>query len=1487
MGKLRDLGFTEWLLLGGATLVGLFLILVVTLYVRNARTVGAKGANAYDDFDKRNDDRMVKVVDSKAENDKYMAERQYNEALAQQEAERRAATEREREQAAREREQQEAILNEREKELKEEKGAKAGNIFADAGEVEQPFGAAHQESSTTSGADFFSDFDAQNPQGTDFGASKLFDPNTKDAPTENFGFAPEVQGEFEGAMSKKDIRRMEREKREQEEAEARAKREQERNARKNGAAATPNLFDENFVPETTDAGDFFSAFGAEPVASGVNEKAMNTTAPANFDFFGEDATPTEPVGVARENVVAMPANGVFEMPAAPAFEADATMPVQTYAEMEIARLKEEEAAHAREIKEMNRKFQEDMKNLQAQLANEQKNSGGDIVETGLEKQMATVAAEHEQYLQDQMGEKERIEQEKKFQETEKKQMEEEARQIERARKIEEAREDKIARDMAKHDDDIRKITDKYQSEIDALQDKLAGERTVGGNARRADEIERQIATATGEFARVMEQYQSKMRQDQDKYDKERHNFESQEQARRDGERAERERRDMEREHYYQERERQIRDEARRREEDRERQFRDETHRREDDARRITEQHQTEVRALQDQLVKERTNPTRNTATERELEDQIRTLKAEYAKSVDQIRGEQKMEQDRLEQMRRDNERRETERQDRERAERERRDTERERYYQERERRLRDDQERHNEEARRRESERERQFQELSARREEEIRRISDKYNADIRLMQDRLAGEHGTTVERGVSARESELLRKIDEQRAELDAIIAEKEAEQERILADERRARIRAKRQREQDERKAEMARQQEMFNQAIAQMQAQHTNTLATMQMEMEELRNRLGNVGDKKVAAELKTEEKVKEQEIKRELHEFEVLRAELERTTKDLLERQRDEMREIMEKNVAFDESVKMNREVAESANRELFAKMSEEIDQLRGQIEKQVVVGAGDAVATNADEISNIGVVMQQLAEERKHSREEAARLKQELDDERIENQKQLGLQFEALKNAFEEQKQAEYEDALKFLNDKVAEETVAAEQIKLERAERDALIENLKREKAQYEDELRRQYNELKRETEERAAAAIRQSEETERALKEQYDAYKANLTSETREIGEKNKQLRDQLEKAQKAIKTASGAQSIDIEAERAKIAEQLRGEFEQNERLLSEKYMQLRTELQRESRQLADKSEEIKQEKDEIRRQKDELAKQNVAANKEFETEQKRLADELKAESARVERELKDEKERLERENARLRASAGTATVQTVIDVEEVERLKSKLQREYEENEKALKDRYYAMQEEAKRNEMAIEARKAELQKKEEFISTEEKRIQRESVEVHTMITERSYTTEERDRILADYRAKIIELQNRLKVNDKAIRENNKEFVPLRRIKDTLERDLKLLRKREAIVAKQQVLVYGVNNITSLDPERVKKLEQDVKQLTGLQQSVANCEEILNKNKDRYPTLHSLDKVLKQQNSQLLSDIDEINQTIKFFESYTPNKK
>jgi hypothetical protein len=747
-----------------------------------------------------------------------------------------------------------------------------------------------------------------------------------------------------------------------------------------------------------------------------------------------------------------------------------------------------------------------------------------------------------------------------------------------------------------------------------------------------------------------------------------------------------------------------------------------------------------------------------------------------------------------------------------------------------------------------------------------------------------------------LSERERELEKRLDEVHAEFKRFLDEKKAEEDRRAMEERKRQIALKRKREADERKAELLAQQHQFQAAIEAMQAQHKEALQVLQSEMVDLKTKLKHE-DKQSAEyeEARAEKAEKEEAIEREKREFEILRKELERQNREMLEKQKEQMDEYMQKTAAFEANLQQNKATVDTATRELFAQMSEEIERLRTQIDEQ----GGRKTKEQSEEIASLNTAMGQLLEDRKRAREEARILQEEFEAERNENQKRLSEQFDALQKALESQKQKEYEEAIRKIEKKKAEEfEITNAQAQLEREEREALVEGLRREKAQYEAELRRQYDELKREMEAKIDMAKAESEQVEAQIKAQYEEYKASIAEDARELENRNRALAKELDRAEKErAKAEARHASIDIEAERAKIAEQLRDEYDQNERLLSEKYMQLRSELQRESRQLAEKSDEVRQEMADIEKQRAILEKQASASKGEFEDERRRLADELAADKKRIEDELKAEKKRLEEENRKLRdemaKNPDVRVVEKIVEIEkavidmgEVERLKEQLQRDYEANERLLREKYSAMQSEMQHEQAVVKARHAELEGKEKQIAAAEARVADQSREVHAAIADRNYSAEEKARILADYREKLESLRERLRLNEKSIRDNNREYVPLRRIKDTLDRDLKLLRKREAVVAKQQVLVYGVNNITTLDPERVKKLEQDVKQLTGLQSSVANCEEILAKNKDRFPTLVNLDKVLKTQNSQIQSDIEELQESIKFFENYVPKK-
>ena len=133
-----------------------------------------------------------------------------------------------------------------------------------------------------------------------------------------------------------------------------------------------------------------------------------------------------------------------------------------------------------------------------------------------------------------------------------------------------------------------------------------------------------------------------------------------------------------------------------------------------------------------------------------------------------------------------------------------------------------------------------------------------------------------------------------------------------------------------------------------------------------------------------------------------------------------------------------------------------------------------------------------------------------------------------------------------------------------------------------------------------------------------------------------------------------------------------------------------------------------------------------------------------------------------------------------------------------------------------------------------------------------------------------------LEELEAKLAEEQERLKANEKELRKCKKEFIPLRRIKKTLDSDKKKLQRKEALVAKQKTVLYGVNNYADLDEEKAKKLAEDLDLYDGLKLSVQHCEEVMEKNADRYPLLEQIFNLLTSQNAEIKEDIKNLQEAI-----------
>ncbi|MGN1207895.1 MAG: hypothetical protein ACI4TI_00300, partial [Christensenellales bacterium] len=121
----------------------------------------------------------------------------------------------------------------------------------------------------------------------------------------------------------------------------------------------------------------------------------------------------------------------------------------------------------------------------------------------------------------------------------------------------------------------------------------------------------------------------------------------------------------------------------------------------------------------------------------------------------------------------------------------------------------------------------------------------------------------------------------------------------------------------------------------------------------------------------------------------------------------------------------------------------------------------------------------------------------------------------------------------------------------------------------------------------------------------------------------------------------------------------------------------------------------------------------------------------------------------------------------------------------------------------------------------------------------------------------------------------QERQKQNEKDLKVNKKEYLPLARIERSLESDKEKLRRREAIVAKKKMVIFGVNNYEH-DEEKEQKLREEIDMLEGLRMSVEHCQNVMDEAKDRYPILKRANEILTRNAEQIASDIAEVETKI-----------
>lgn len=136
--------------------------------------------------------------------------------------------------------------------------------------------------------------------------------------------------------------------------------------------------------------------------------------------------------------------------------------------------------------------------------------------------------------------------------------------------------------------------------------------------------------------------------------------------------------------------------------------------------------------------------------------------------------------------------------------------------------------------------------------------------------------------------------------------------------------------------------------------------------------------------------------------------------------------------------------------------------------------------------------------------------------------------------------------------------------------------------------------------------------------------------------------------------------------------------------------------------------------------------------------------------------------------------------------------------------------------------------------------------------------------------YTTVE------DCEARLEILEERLRVAKKELKINDKEFKPLFKVRKNLNKYKEKLRRKEVSVARQKVVLYGVNNYVDIDKDRAEKLANDIELLDGLRLSVQDCENVVEASKDRYPILEQTNRLLKTNIADLEHDIETTTQVL-----------
>ena len=207
--------------------------------------------------------------------------------------------------------------------------------------------------------------------------------------------------------------------------------------------------------------------------------------------------------------------------------------------------------------------------------------------------------------------------------------------------------------------------------------------------------------------------------------------------------------------------------------------------------------------------------------------------------------------------------------------------------------------------------------------------------------------------------------------------------------------------------------------------------------------------------------------------------------------------------------------------------------------------------------------------------------------------------------------------------------------------------------------------------------------------------------------------------------------------------------------------------------------------------------------------------------------------------------------------------------------LEDEYKRKLKELEDLKQENEKMAAEKEELLKFKKEALEKTKQYEEEKQKlEDQLKEIELKKGEISTAYFTKE------EYEIKLSKLNLELKKAETELKRNKKDFTPLERIHKSFEKDSEKLKRKEAIVAKHQIAIYGTANISSIDEAKKQKLNEEIETLKELKESVKNCEKVIEANKDRYPVLKKANEILTANVERIKQEIEVCEKALQWFE-------